>query len=169
MNPNCDFAWKSIRLCRPGDPRLARLWDEKGGFEFDPDDELWDKHGLLSALIVVGTKTTDEHCRVMAARFGISAESLIEFRDNPLGRAYWVTATCDIDETIKKGDYILIDPDRAPVVGKHVQVGDRIEIWNGRPEDVSEVAGLAMQVNRRVKGAAVAVYKDESESEARHG
>lgn len=59
-------------LCRPGDPRCGKVWDEAGGFEQFIGGPLY---------IVIGSETTDDKCATLAERFGLEAQALMEYRD----------------------------------------------------------------------------------------
>lgn len=66
-------------IVRPTDKRLARVWDEAGGFEQSDDGPTF---------IVIGRKTTDDKCKRLAGRFyrrksWLNASDLIAFRDSP--------------------------------------------------------------------------------------
>jgi hypothetical protein len=47
-------------------------------------------------------------------------------------RRFFVTALCLIGEKFKKGDCLLVDPDKRPQHGKLVVVGNNIERWHGQ-------------------------------------
>ncbi len=78
-----------------------------------------------------------------------------------VNRKFWVTATHDIDADIKSGDCILIDPDQAPAAGKRVLIDGRLETWNGQ---AANIAGAAVQINRRYDGTVVGRFSPEPES-----
>ena len=61
-----------VILCRPGDPRCGKVWDEAGGFEQTTGGPLF---------IVIGSETPDSKCSKLAERFGLEARELIEYRD----------------------------------------------------------------------------------------
>lgn len=59
-----------VIVCMPNDPRLARKWDQRGGWE----QTLSDDRGPV--MIVIGTETSDEQLEKMAKRFGVSLVQL---------------------------------------------------------------------------------------------
>lgn len=67
-----DFGNRNVVICFPGDPRLAIVWDEHGGWEQGPDDPI---------MLVMGTLTSDEKCEHLAARFGVDVAPLKAARD----------------------------------------------------------------------------------------
>lgn len=70
------FMNRNVVLCRPGDPRLITPLDEEGGFEQA-------EYGPI--MLVIGVDTSDDKCRRLAQRFGVSAESLMTFREQGRG------------------------------------------------------------------------------------
>lgn len=61
-----------VHLCRPDDPRLAKIWSQHGGFEQSDDD---------AVMVVIGRATSDTTCARLAARFGLEFAALRAFRD----------------------------------------------------------------------------------------
>lgn len=67
-----DFERTDSIICRPDDKRLAKLWDQRGGWEQSCDGPI---------MVVIGRHTTDTQCRNMAQRFGLEALELMRCRD----------------------------------------------------------------------------------------
>jgi len=66
-----------LYIVRPSARRLAAVWDQRGGSEWqDLDDRgcAW--------FVILGSETDDEKCRRLAYRFGLDAEALIAMRDD---------------------------------------------------------------------------------------
>jgi len=72
------FSDRRVYFVRPGDPRLARVWPQTGGFEQSEDGPTY---------VVIGSDTDDAACQKLAQRFyhkksRLSAADLIAFRDD---------------------------------------------------------------------------------------
>lgn len=69
-----DFSDRRTFLVRPTDPRTFFVWgDDDCGAQQEADGPL---------LLVVGSRTSDERCQRLAARYGLDAADVIAFRDS---------------------------------------------------------------------------------------
>lgn len=75
-----------LYIVRPSSQRLAAVWGEAGGSEWQDLDERG-----AAWFIVLGHDTDDDRCRRLAKRYGLDADGLIALRDDPR----WIEFRCE--------------------------------------------------------------------------